>query len=142
MKLIGPASAVTVAHSKTPQSAAMAFVRFTFRPSAVAVSSERRRVSRLFDIKRLMVIPIKINGRASLISSNDVPPMLPICQNLYVVITLEFGMMIRLTNEDRAVLVAAPEIASLIGVGPPYPADASLYTNKAAIIAPIKDAPI
>ena len=141
-KLIGPARAVTVAQSKTPENAAMAFVRFTFRPSAVAVSSERRMVSRLFDSKMLMIIPIRINGSTSFISSKEVPPMLPICQNLYVVMTLEFGITIRLTKEDRAVLVAAPAMASFIGVGPPYPADASLYTNRAVIIAPIKDTPI
>ena len=83
-----------------------------------------------------------VNGSSNNMSVFVVPPILPICQKRNVVITLESGITKMLIRLVRAVLTAAPDIASFIGVAPPFPRDARLYTNSAVISAPTKAIPM
>ena len=52
--------------------------------------------------------------------------------------TLERGIIIAMTREERAALVAAPAKTSLMGVAPPRPIEPIPNTKTAVIAAPAK----
>ncbi|MNP38326.1 hypothetical protein D3C76_1318320 [compost metagenome] len=65
-------------------------------------------------------------------------PTLPTCQNLNWSMTYERGIIMAVTSEESAALMAAPAKTSLMGVAPPRPIEPIPNTNTAVSAAPAK----
>ena len=137
-KTIGPQAAVAAPARTATTPNAAARVRPTRWPRPRAVSSPRARPLRTRPKASDATRPTARNGATPARIGAYRPASEPTCQNRSSFRVSMWVSTIPVVTEASPAVTAAPARASLTGVAPSRPSDATAYTSTIAAIAPAK----